>query len=112
MKIKIELETTEAETFSALEKLEYFGDRIRVMVHLRVLGRHQHLAHHARQPGARHRHDAIAAIVDGRLVGVADDAVCGHPAGHPQPAQRLQDHGVGLEHIDRRRQTAFVVRPE
>jgi hypothetical protein len=29
MKIKIELETTEAETFSALEKLEYFGDRIR-----------------------------------------------------------------------------------
>lgn len=29
MKILIELETTEAETFSALEKLEYFGDRIR-----------------------------------------------------------------------------------
>lgn len=29
MKIRIELETTEAETFSALEKLEYFGDRIR-----------------------------------------------------------------------------------
>lgn len=29
MKIRIQLETTEAETFSALEKLEYFGDRIR-----------------------------------------------------------------------------------
>ncbi len=29
MKIKIELETTESETFSALEKLEYFADRIR-----------------------------------------------------------------------------------
>lgn len=29
MKIKIELETTESETFSALDKLEYFADRIR-----------------------------------------------------------------------------------